>query len=64
MSRSIFDVMLVSSGGKLRPASDFTSRNHNRSESAYEHGLREVERTGNKWAIENYKATHNKNDGT
>lgn len=64
MSRSIFDVMLVSSGGKLRTASDFTSRNHNRSEPAYERGLREVERTGNKWAIENYKATHNKNDGT
>ena len=63
MSRSIFDIMLVGTNGNLRPASDFT-RNRNRREPAYERGLREVEATGNKWAIENYKATHNKNDGT
>ena len=67
MSHSIFDVMLISTGGgKLSPVSKTNFRNPERMRkmSAYDRGLLEVEATGNKWAIENYKATHNRNDGT
>ncbi len=64
MSHSIFDAMLISTGnGKLNSVSQ-TNFNNTRRMSPYERGLRDVEATGNKWAIENYKATHNRNDGT
>ena len=35
------------------------SKSSSRPSSSYEKGLAEVESTGNKWQIENFKATHN-----
>ena len=58
---SFFDSMIICSGGKISRASDYIEPKKNSDyykTSAYERTKAQVYATGNKWAIENFHATH------
>lgn len=58
---SFFDNMIIIGGGKVTRASDYVSDKKDvdyKHTSAYDRTKAQVYATGNKWAIENFHATH------
>lgn len=57
-----FDSMIIVGGGKVTRGSDYLSGREKDSDyyktSAYDRTKAQVYATGNKWAIENFHATH------
>ncbi len=58
MANSFFDSMIIICDGKVNRGSDYVNNNNDYKTSTYEKTKAQVYATGNKWAIENFHATH------